>query len=370
MRLLLTTDPIGGVWDYTATLAAALTGEGQRVLLAVVGSPSDEQISQLPEDIALDCAEGRLEWMTGSAPDLARTATWLAGLSRRWDADVVHLNQMAYSGLADFAAPTAVVVHSDVHSWFREVAAAAPGAEWRPYSEAVVRGLRAANARVAPSRYQADSTARQLGIQIEHVIHNGAAAPPGSAERREAPLLLTAGRAWDRAKGIDTLDAALALLGAEAPPAHLLGSLAAPDGTRSEFPHLRCHGRVSAAEMDAWMRRASLYVAPSLYEPFGLAPLEAALRGCALLLSDIGSFRELWSDAALFFRKGDARSLAAAIAQLAADRESVESLAARAEARARSRFSIERFAGDYLQLYHDLLDHRRRGRRPTPIPVR
>ena len=38
----------------------------------------------------------------------------------------------------------------------------------------------------------------------------------------------------------------------------------------------------------------------ALYEPFGLAVLEAAQAGCALVLSDIPTFRELWDGAALF----------------------------------------------------------------------
>ena len=58
-------------------------------------------------------------------------------------------------------------------------------------------------------------------------------------------------------------------------------------------------------EVDDWFSRATVYAAPSLYEPFGLAPLQAALHGCALVLSDIGSFRELWDGCAEFVPPGD-----------------------------------------------------------------
>jgi glycosyltransferase involved in cell wall biosynthesis len=67
------------------------------------------------------------------------------------------------------------------------------------------------------------------------------------------------------------------------------------------------------------MERGGHLRGPSLYEPFGLAPLEAALRGCALVLSDIGSFRELWDGCAAFFPRGDAEVLAAVLAELEAD---------------------------------------------------
>src|SRR5205807_9775806 len=48
--------------------------------------------------------------------------------------------------------------------------------------------------------------------------------------------------------------------------------------------------------------RAPIYAATSRYEPFGLAPLEAALSRCAIVASDIPPFRELWEGAAVFFR--------------------------------------------------------------------
>ena len=47
------------------------------------------------------------------------------------------------------------------------------------------------------------------------------------------------------------------------------------------------------------------------YEPFGLAVLEAAQAGCALVLSDIPTFRELWDGAAMFVPPGRRRRLAA-----------------------------------------------------------
>ena len=48
------------------------------------------------------------------------------------------------------------------------------------------------------------------------------------------------------------------------------------------------------------MARTAVFVSPALYEPFGLAVLEAAQAGCALVLSDIPTFRELWDGVALF----------------------------------------------------------------------
>ncbi|HEX3992613.1 MAG TPA: glycosyltransferase, partial [Acetobacteraceae bacterium] len=56
-----------------------------------------------------------------------------------------------------------------------------------------------------------------------------------------------------------------------------------------------------------------IFVSVSRYEPFGLAVLEAARAGCALVLSDIPTFRELWQDAASFVPADDPVAIAAAL---------------------------------------------------------
>jgi glycosyltransferase involved in cell wall biosynthesis len=48
------------------------------------------------------------------------------------------------------------------------------------------------------------------------------------------------------------------------------------------------------------MASAAIFAAPSVYEPFGLAVLEAAQLGTPLVLADNATFRELWTGAAVF----------------------------------------------------------------------
>jgi glycogen synthase len=54
-----------------------------------------------------------------------------------------------------------------------------------------------------------------------------------------------------------------------------------------------------------WYARASIYALPARYEPFGLSALEAALSGCALILGDIPSLREVWLEAAPYVSPDD-----------------------------------------------------------------
>lgn len=350
MKLFLSTDTVGGVWDYTLALVRELRRREHQVLLAVLGEPSEEHLAALPEGVEAVWRPYRLEWMPGAAEDIAPAGRWLSEVARLWGAEVVHLNQMAYS-THPYGAPTVVAVHSDVLSWFGEALGCEAPPEWEQYATWARHGILAADVVVTPSAYQSDLALRSYGRAADRVIHNGVRPTPDEPEPRRESRLLSVGRAWDDAKGMRVYDEAVGLLGREAPPARLLGELEGPHGQRFRAEHVHAPGRAGRAEVNREMRRATVYVGASLYEPFGLAPLEAALHGCALVLSDIPSFRELWEGCALFFPRGDARALADALASLNADADRRAALAEAARTRALRRYTAERFVEEYLELY-------------------
>ena len=353
MKILLTTDTVGGVWDHAVTLARELDAAGHEVLAAVIGEPRDERLAALPAGVQVVWRDYRLEWMPGAAGDVEAAGEWLRGLADVWGADVVHLNQMAYA-VHDFGAPVLVAVHSDVLSWYEHVHGTAPPADMDAYARWVRAGIHAADAVVAPSAYQGAQVRRHFGRAVTRVIHNGVRMDPGEPAPRQAPLVLSVGRLWDRAKGVDVLDDAAGLLGPDGPPVHVLGGTVAPHGEVYVPRHVRAHGRVERAQVDGWMARATVYAAASRYEPFGLAPLEAALHGCALVLADNGTFRELWDGCAEFFPVGDAAALADALRRVSSDDALRDRLARAARTRAKRRFTAERMAADYVALYTGL----------------
>jgi glycogen(starch) synthase len=353
MKVLLTTDTVGGVWDYTVTLARQLDALGCEVLIAAIGEPRDERLARIPAGVQVTSRGYRLEWMADAADDVREAARWLRELSQLWAADVVHLNQLAYAAFG-FPAPVVTVAHSDVLSWWTHVRGAEAPSEWTEYARWVDDGLRASDAVVAPTAYQASLLALHYGIDGACVIHNGVEPPAGEPPEKGEPLVLCVGRAWDEGKGVDLLDAAAGMLGPDFPPIHLLGEAVAPHGSEFRAANLTMHGRVERAVVDGWMRRATLYVAPSRYEPFGLAPLEAALNGCALVLSDLGTFRELWDGCADFYPSGDAAALAGVLGRLADDPARVAEMAERARRRALRRYGAARMAAEYVALYREV----------------
>jgi glycosyltransferase involved in cell wall biosynthesis len=129
--------------------------------------------------------------------------------------------------------------------------------------------------------------------------------------------VLAAGRLWDEAKGLTTLAAAALDC---AWPVMVAGPTKMPGSEEVVHVHgVELLGPLSSRSLANYMARAAIYALPARYEPFGLSVLEAALSGCALVLGDIPSLREVWGDTAVYVDPADARALADAINTVAHD---------------------------------------------------
>jgi glycosyltransferase involved in cell wall biosynthesis len=178
------------------------------------------------------------------------------------------------------------------------------------------------------------------------VIYNGhgpGSYSPGVKEN----FVLSTGRVWDQGKNMSALDAAAGLIRR---PVYVAGEAQHPEGGRRSMGHATPIGQLAPAELRQWFSRARVYALPALYEPFGLSVLEAALSGCALVLGDIPSLREIWGDAAVFVPPSDHEALAVAIDSIFAKRGRCDDLARRARARAVT-FTTDRMAQGYLGVY-------------------
>jgi glycosyltransferase involved in cell wall biosynthesis len=103
------------------------------------------------------------------------------------------------------------------------------------------------------------------------------------------------------------------------------------------------------------MGRASIFALPARSAPFGLSVLEAALAGCALVLGDIPSLREVWEGAAVFVPPDDTDMLARALSLLVSKPVLRNRMSTLARTRA-VEFSPERMVDAYLAVYASL-DH-------------
>jgi glycosyltransferase involved in cell wall biosynthesis len=345
-RVLMTADTLGGVWTYALELVDGLAAHDVEVHLATMGGPlsldqreaaSRSAIASLHESAFL------LEWMDDPWTDVDRAGDWLLALAGELEPDVVHLNGYAHGSLA-WDVPVVSVAHSDVVSWWEEVRGEPAPCEWVEYCRRVTQGISAADEVVAPTEWVASSIARVYGRRPA-VINNGRRSDWVRIELPKQPMIAAAGRVWDEAKNLTAVARVAPRLSW---PLVIAGEGA--DAGPSGQPFL---GRLTFDELAVLLARASVFVLPARYEPFGLGPLEAAIAGCALVLGDIPSLREVWDDAALFVDPDDDDALVDALEQLAADGDLRAVYAAKAAERS-AMYTVTRMADQYAALYRRL----------------
>lgn len=331
-RVLMTCDAVGGVWRYAVDLARGLRDEGVETLLVGVGPrPEAGGLAADLDGIALEWLDRPPVWMAPDPAAVRGLPDEIAALARGFRAELVHLNQLGEAAGIEIDAPVVVGAHSCLATWWAAMRDGPPPADWGWRLAHERAGLLRAGVVLAPSRSHAAAMKRAYGegAPAARVVPNACAAPVGPGPK--SPFALAAGRWWDPGKNLALLDAAAALCRW---PVVLGGALAGPDGARVEVRHARALGRRTPEEMRALMASAAIFVSPSRYEPFGLAALEAAHAGAALVLADIPTYRELWDGAAAFVDPGDPRGLAEILDALAADDARREALGAAARARA------------------------------------
>jgi glycosyltransferase involved in cell wall biosynthesis len=192
----------------------------------------------------------------------------------------------------------------------------------------------------------------------EHVIYNGRNPAMFNPYVTKDDSVLTVGRVWDQGKQVRLLADADPCI-----PAFIVGSARHPEETlrastevfEPNKPQVFLKGRQSELQLMQLYSRASIYAATSCYEPFGLAPVEAALSRCALVCNDIPVFRELWGDSAMYFHRNDASGLRRAIEQLHEDHELRHVYANLVFEHARRRYTAQRMVHDYLALYRAMV---------------
>jgi glycogen(starch) synthase len=353
LRVLLTADAVGGVWNYATDLTRALAPQGVRFLVATMGprpSAAEKQRVLATRGVELAESDFALEWMDHAGPaSRCDASAWLASLARDFSPHLLHFNGYVHA-LVSWDAPVLVAAHSCVGTWWSAVHDCEPPAEWAAYRESVAAALTRASAVVAPSRALLDRLREQYGVNPRRasVIHNSTRLAPRQCAKQ--PFILAAGRVWDESKNLRILDEAAAHLPW---PVLVAGSTECDGRTAPAFHHARLQGSLGRAEFAALLSSASVFAHPALYEPFGLAALEAARCGCALVLADIPSLRELWEGAALFVPPRNPAAWRSVLTGLAAEPDMRNDLATLARARAR-RYAAQSTARRYLHLYREL----------------
>ena len=353
LRVFMTADAVGGVWQYALDLASGLGLHGVETVLAVVGpEPSrDQRFAAEAAGLEMIETELPLDWTAPSARDVEEAGWALARLAMEAEPDLVHLNSPALAASALFPAPVVAVAHSCVATWWDANRCGPMPAEFVWRSDLTRRGYLAADAVTAPTAAFSDATRRAYGLPAAPLVVRNGRRPFHIAQAPSDPFIFTAGRLWDDGKNLAMLDRAAARLSV---PVLAAGPLEGPHGARIVLPNIRALGRLADREIAERLSAQPIFVSTARYEPFGLAVLEAAQAGCPLVLADIPTLRELWGGAALFVPVDDDAALAQSLAHLIADPQARENLGQAARERSQS-YSVEAMCAGMLAVYRSLM---------------
>jgi len=385
MKVLLTTDAVGGVWQYTMELAQALAARGVECIVAVLGpAPSEDQRAALaatPAPVALprkrepgatqDAVRTAgllrsqervapitlietglpLDWTCTDAAPVLAAGKAIAALARQHAVDLVHYNMPTLAAAAAPPVPSVAVAHGCVSTWWEAARGTPLGQDYRWHRALTADGLRAVDRVVAPSAAYAAIVERHYRLKRPALaIHNGRTLPPVVDRPDPLPdVALTVGRLWDGVKNAALLDRAAARLPI---PFLAAGASRGPHGETIRLDHLRELGHLSGEQIAAHLSKRPIFVSAASFEPFGLAVLEAAQAGCALVLADIPTFRELWDGAASFVPLDGA--WCEAIEALVLDGATRAALGEAARIRA-ARYTPDATADQMLALYREVI---------------
>jgi len=347
-----------------------------------IGTFTHELIERIAVDPALDVTCFAVSWrgrrsLRGYVPGRARVAEWPMAarpLRQAWlRSDLPPIE--AFTGAVEvvhgpnFVVPPSrkaaeiVTVHDLTTVRFPELCTA----DTLAYPALVARAIRRGATVHTPSVSVAAEVVEHFTIDASRVvpIPNGVS-PIADVDPVEGHLLaggdrylLSLGTVEPR-KDLPLLVAAFDGLAAADPELRLV--IAGPDGwgadalteaidrSRHRDRILRL-GWVEDWDRAALLRGATVFVFPSVYEGFGIPPLEAMTAGVPVVSTDAGSLPEVLGDAARLVPTGDRDGLASAIAAILADPVLARDLVQRGHERAAG-FSWDTAAAAITELYH------------------
>lgn len=353
-HVFMTADAVGGVWTYACDLVRELAQAGVRTTLAVLGpGPNAAQKRTALAAPAVRIVETGLplDWLVSDPDSLTAAGRRLSIMASESCADLVHLNSPILAAGVRFEQPLVGACHSCLATWWDAVRGGPLPHDFAWKTEVLARGYAACDALIAPSFSFMQATAARYGL-VPQVVRNGRAGQPERPATARQPLVFASGRFWDEAKNIRALDAAAARM--RRGKVHAAGPLAYAHATAPTLQAVRPLGPLSAEGVAEWLGRATVFASLALYEPFGLGVLEAAQAGCALVLSDIPTHRELWEGSAVFVNPGDPGAVAAVLDDLLAEADEAARLGALARNRSNA-LTAAAMAEGTLTLYGKLL---------------
>jgi glycosyltransferase involved in cell wall biosynthesis len=312
--LTLVPGQLGGSETYVRELLRALARVGGLDYRVLLPPAAPDAAEGLPSEIATEYRRAQTipQRLVAMGAAAARPGPLRAHLR---DAQVVHY---PLTLRLPPAAPSVVTLHDVQHL---DLPAMFPRAERAFRAVAWHRSIRGADRVIVISDFVRERAVERLGLDASRVrvVPLGldhAQLTAGEPERQ--PFVLYPARRWPH-KNHERLFEAFALVRRERPDLRLVLT---GGGTFGVLPDgVEARGHLAWPEVVSLMQRASALVFPSLYEGFGLPPLEAMACGCPVASSNAAALPETTGDAARLFDPYDPRAIAEALLHVLAEPE-------------------------------------------------
>lgn len=342
-RVLFTIDPHGAGWMHTVTLAGALGRRGHDVLLASFGPEASPERMAAVEDSEVRLTRVEIPGPTTDPTFIATARAALDVLVKEWNPSVVHIDRCAFGDL-ELDVPKILMIAADRTARISRGRGPAR------------RGLLGADAVVSPTRALSEEISRRFEYRrpislIQPGIELGDKPVTFGPIKKAKSGFMFYGRTDDKADGFDVLLEALRRAKIEQGHPDLSFRIGG-EGARPPLPGwLQDVGMLDADSRVSAFGKADIAVLPSRDDAFGLRSVEAGLSGCALVLTDVPSYHELWHGAAVLVPPDDPGALADTIRLLATDTRRREECQRLCRARALSGFSADRMIEEYLDVH-------------------
>lgn len=282
-------------------------------------------VSRAGAGFSADVTERVVPGVTGGVSPWGRVRTLAeAGLIRRGAItralagfDVVHVPFTVAAAPAPAGVPLVQTLHDVQHLDLPQFFSRTQRAYRKWFYE---RTARRAAAVITDSEFTKDRIIHHLGLDprrifVAHLGVDTSTLTPQIGERES--FLLYPARAWAH-KNHARLIEGVALVRERDAGVRLVLTGGGLDSLGPLPDWVEVRGLVPADELRSLYRRARALVFPSLYEGFGLPPLEAMASGCPVVSSNAGSLPEICGDAAVLFDPHDPADLARAVVEAAA----------------------------------------------------
>lgn len=353
-KILMTTDTVGGVWTYTLELCRALKPYNFEIhLLSLGATPNERQIKEIEHltNVSFYPTDYKLEWMENPWEDIRKTEGKIEALCKIIEPDLLHFNNyINESTLYDI--PKVTVYHSCVQTWWEAVKNCEVPAQWNAYVRHLQEACNSSNVIVFPTDAIRLAAYQSHSITTPYEVINNGRDFSVAGDVGKEKIILCSGRIWDEAKNLKFLCG----LAEQLPwPIYVAGDNANPNTSdKMLLDNVRFLGKLDFEELKYWLERTEIYINPALYEPFGLAVLEAAKAGCALALSDLYTLKEIWQENALYFDPNSEKEMVNTILNLISDDQFRKQYQENAKKHSK-RYSIEAMGESYVQLYKSLV---------------